>query len=164
MRGVLMALIVASTAAAAAAAQTAVEIDRTLTRVNNTAIMTSDVRQARLLRLLAPPPSSDEAILTALENRLLMLNEAARAAIAEPAAAQIAARRQAWAALWPSPAELAAQIQRAGITDRALDGWFRDDLRMESYIAQRFPPDPNRDERIAIWIKDLRQRANLTNN
>ena len=92
-----------------------------------------------------------------------MLNEAARSAIAEPASAQIAARRQAWAALWPSPAELAAQIPRAGITDRALDGWVRDDLRMESYIAQRFPPDPNRDERIATWIKDLRQRANLTN-
>jgi hypothetical protein len=162
MRRVLMALILSATGTAAAA-QTAVEIDRTLQRVNGTAIMMSDVRQARLLRLLAPPPSSDDAILTALENRLLMLNEAARSAIPEPAAAQIAARRQAWASLWSSPAELAAQVQRAGITDRALDGWFRDDLRMEAYIAQRFPPDPNRDERIATWIRDLRQRANLTN-
>jgi hypothetical protein len=160
MRGVLMALILTA-AGTAASAQEPVEIDRTLQRVNGTAIMTSDVRQARLLRLLNPPPASDDAILTALENRLLMLNEAARGAIGEPAAAQIAARRQAWAALWPSPAEVAAQIQRAGVTDRALDGWFRDDLRMEAYIAQRFPPDPRRDERIASWIKDLRQRANL---
>jgi hypothetical protein len=160
MRGVLTALILTATAAAAAA-QAPVEIDRTLQKVNGTAIMTSDVRQARLLRLLTPPPASDEAILTALENRMLMLSEAARSGIGEPAAAQISARRQAWAALWPSPAEVASQIQRAGVTDRALDGWFRDDLRIDLYIEQRFPPDPKRDERIATWIKDLRQRANL---
>jgi hypothetical protein len=162
MRALLTALILTASAAAAAA-QTPVEIDRTLQRVNGTAIMTSDVRQARLLRLLAPPPPSDDAIQTALENRLLMLSEAARSTIAEPAAAQIASRRQAWAALWPSPAELAAQIHRSGMTDRALDGWFRDDLRIDAYIEQRFPPDPKRDERIATWIKDLRQRANLIN-
>ena len=162
MRGVLMASIVAATASVAAA-QTPVEIDRTLQKVNGTAIMTSDVRQARILRLLTPPPASDDAILTALENRLLMLSEAARSGIGEPVSAQIAARRQAWAALWPSPAELTAQIQRSGMTDRALDGWFRDDLRIDLYIEQRFPPDPKRDERLATWIKDLRQRANLTN-
>ena len=161
MRGVLTALLLTATAASAAA-QTPIEIDRTLSRVNNAAIMTSDVRQARILRVLTPAPTSDEAILTALENRLLMLNEAARSAIGEPTAAQIAARRQAWAGLWPSPADLAAQVQRSGVTDRALDGWFRDDLRIDMYIEQRFPPDPNRAERIAMWIKDLRQRANLT--
>ena len=162
MRGVLTVLILTATATTAAA-QTPVEIDRTLTRVSGTAIMTSDVRQARILRLLTPPPASDDAILTALENRLLMLNEAARSAIGEPTAAQIAARRQAWAALWPSPANLTAEIKRSGVTDRALDGWFRDDLRIDMYIEQRFPPDPNRAERIATWIRDLRQRANLTN-
>ena len=162
MRGVLMALILTA-AGPAAAAQTPVEIDRTLQKVNGTAIMMSDVRQARILRLIYPPPASDDAILTALENRLLMLSEAARSAIAEPSAAQIAARRQAWAALWPSPAELSSQIQRAGVTDRALDGWFRDEMWIEMYIDQRFPPDPKRDERLATWIKDLRQRASLPN-
>jgi hypothetical protein len=162
MRALLTALILAATASAAAA-QTPIEIDRTLQRVNGAAIMTSDVRQARILRLLTPPPASDDAVLTALENRLLMLSEAARSGIGEPAAAQIAARRQAWAALWPSPAELAAQIHRSGMTDRGLDGWFRDDLRIDLYIEQRFPPDPKRDERLATWIKDLRQRANLPN-
>jgi hypothetical protein len=154
-------LLTVTMAVAGVSAQTPVEIDRTLQRVNGTAIMRSDVRQARLLRLLNPAPASDDAILTALENRLLMLGEAARAAIAEPAAAQIAARRQAWTATWPSAADLAAQLQRAGMSDRALDGWLRDDLRIESYVEQRFPPDPKRDERIAAWIRDLRLRANL---
>jgi len=40
---------------------------------------------------------------------------------------------------------------------------FRDDLRIDMYIEQRFPPDPKRDERLVTWIKDLRQRANLIN-
>jgi hypothetical protein len=56
MRALLTALILTATRAAAAA-QTPVEIDRTLQRVNGTAIMTSDVRQARILRLLTPPPA-----------------------------------------------------------------------------------------------------------
>ncbi|HXT69576.1 MAG TPA: hypothetical protein VN700_07465 [Vicinamibacterales bacterium] len=150
-----------SLAAGPAAAQTAIEIDRTLSKVNSTAIMTSDVRQARLLRLLAPPPPNDVAILTALENRLLMLNEASRAIVSEPAAEQIAARRRAWTATWASPADLAKEMERAGMSDRALDGWFRDDMRIDAYLEQRFPPDPKRDERIAAWIKDLRSRANL---
>ena len=162
MRGVLAGLVLTTTATVVAA-QTPVEIDRTLSRVNNVAIMTSDVRQARILRVLTPAPTSDDAILTALENRLLMLSEATRSAVAEPTAAQIAARRQAWGALWSSPADLATEVKRSGVTDRALDGWFRDDLRIDMYIEQRFPPDPNRSERIATWIKDLRQRANLAN-
>ncbi len=160
MRAVIAAIAIAL-AAVALAAQTAVEIDRTLTRVYGTAIMTSDVRQARLLRLLTPAPAGDAAILTTLENRLLMLNEASRSTITEPAAEQIAARRNAWAATWPSPGEVSSQMQRAGMSDRALDGWFRDDLRIEAYLAQRFPPDAKRDERVAAWIKDLRARANL---
>jgi hypothetical protein len=153
--------LVAAMTVIGVSAQTPVEIDRTLQRVNGTSIMTSDVRQARLLRLINPPPGSDDAILAALENRLLMLSEAVRAAVAEPAAAQIAARRQSWAASWPSASELAGQIQRAGMSDRALDGWFRDEFRIETYLEQRFPPDPKRDERIAAWIRDLRTRANL---
>jgi hypothetical protein len=83
MRGVLAGLVLTTTATVAAA-QGPVEIDRSLSRVNNVAIMTSDVRQARILRVLTPAPTSDDAILTALENRLLMLSEATRSAVAEP--------------------------------------------------------------------------------
>jgi hypothetical protein len=158
---ILTAALAICLVAGTASAQAPVEIDRTLTRVYGTAIMTSDVRQARLLRLLTPAPAGDAAILTTLENRLLMLNEASRSTITEPAADQIAARRAAWTATWPSPADVSSQMQRAGMSDRALDGWFRDDLRIEAYLAQRFPPDAKRDERIASWIKDLRSRANL---
>lgn len=144
-----------------ASAQSPVEIDRTLQRVYGTVIMASDVRQARLLKLLTPAPPNDAAIQTEIENRLVILNEATRAASPEPPADQIAARRRAWAATWSSPAELASQMQRAGMSDRALDGWFRDTLKIEAYLEQRFPAEPKREERIAAWIKDLRARANL---
>lgn len=157
MRAIVCAVVIGG---AVAYAQKPVEIDRTLQRVHGTAIMSSDIRQARLLRLVSA--QSDDAIQTTLENRLLMLSEAARAAVEEPAAAQIAARRQAWTASWPAGTDVAAQLHRAGMSDRGLDGWFRDELRIEAYLTQRFPPqDPKRDERIAVWIKDLRQRANL---
>jgi hypothetical protein len=159
MRTIVAGVLIMS---AAVSARQAVEIDRTLQRVHGTAIMSSDVRQARLLRLLTPQPPSDEGILTALENRLLMLNETSRAAIADPAPAQIAARRQEWQARLPPGTDLRALLERAGMTDRGLDGWFRDDLRIEGHLEQRFPPqDARRDERIAEWIRGLRVRANL---
>jgi hypothetical protein len=157
-----VAVCIVALASTALAAQKPIEIDRTLQRVYEATIMASDVRQVRMLRLVTPAPDSDQAAQTALENRLLMLREAARGAIAEPAADQIAARRQAWTAAWPAGTDLPALLQRAGMNDRALDGWFRDDLRIEAYLDQRFSqPDPKRDERIAAWIRDLRARASL---
>jgi hypothetical protein len=145
------------------AAQKPIEIDRTVQRVYGTAIMSSDIRQARLLRLLEPAPASDEAALTAIENRLLMLHEAARGAVTDPSVDQIAARRRTWQASWPAGTDLAALQQRVGMSDRALDGWFRDDLRIQTYLDQRFSrTDARRDERIALWIRELRTRANLT--
>ena len=140
-----------------------VELDRTLQRVYGTPIMSSDVRQVRLLRLISAGAGSDEAILTALENRLLMLREVARGSIAEPPPVRIAARRDAWAASWPPGTDLPALMARAGMTDQALNGWFRDDLHIEGYLDQRFgqPDDARRAARIADWVRDLRARANL---
>ena len=155
-------LVIIALASASLAAQKPIEIDRTVQRVHGTAIMSSDIRQVRLLRLVDPAPGTDDAAQTALENRLLILNEATRGAIAEPRPEQIAARRQAWTSSWPPGTDLQALLQRAGMNDRALDGWFRDDLRIEAYLDQRFSqPDPKRDERIAAWLRDLRSRANL---
>src|SRR5512134_3354908 len=72
------------------------EIDRTLQRVYDTAIMTSDIRQVRLLKLLPEAGDGDQATLTALENRLLILREVGRVSTKEPGEDAIAQRRQAW--------------------------------------------------------------------
>lgn len=158
MRAVALALIFSS----ALAAQNAVEIDKTVRRVYETAIMASDVRQVRLLRLPGAVANSDDEALLILENRLLMLREAARGEVSGPTSDQIAARRKAWESSLSPGTDLQALLRRAGMGDRALDGWFRDDLRIETHILQRFGDvDPRRDERVAAWIQTLRQRANL---
>lgn len=158
MRAVIVGLILSGFAAV----QKPVEIDRTLRRVHGAAIMASDVRQARLLRLVGSASGSDDAALTALENRLLMLRDAVQAAVGEPQAPQIAARRKTWTDSWPAGTDLPALLDQCGMTDRGLDGWFRDDLRIEAHLDQRFgAPGARREDRITAWIRDLRLRANL---
>ena len=145
-----------------AAAQTPIEIDRTLQKVYGTAVMSSDVRQAKMLRLLTPAPENDGAVQTALENRLLILHEAARSGLEDPTPARIADRKRAWLSSWPPGTDMPKLLERGGMSDRALDGWFRDDLRIDAYLQSRFSqPDQKRDERVAEWLRDLRHRANL---
>ncbi|HEX5069084.1 MAG TPA: hypothetical protein VFV78_02625 [Vicinamibacterales bacterium] len=150
----------------AAPPRQAVEIDRTLQHVYNTAIMASDVRQCRQLRLLPEAGAGDERILTALENRLLLLREVSRQAptTAQPSAAAIAARRQAWTGAWPPGTDVPGLLKANGMTEQALDGWFRDDLRIAAYVDLRFgaTADDARSARVADWIAELRRRANLS--
>lgn len=162
MRVPTLVLIVALVLAAAPTGAQ-VEIDRTLQRVYGTPIMASDVRQVRLLKLMGAGSDSESAVLTALENRALMLREVSRGAAADPTDVEIAARRQAWWASWPAGTDVPALMARAGMNQQGLDGWFRDDLQIEAYLDQRFGPAAatKRSTRIADWVRDLRQRANL---
>jgi hypothetical protein len=166
MRLWLLVPVLAARALAAPLPQ-AVEIDRTLQHVYNTAIMSSDVRQAKQLRLVPESDASNDRVLTALENRLLFLREVGRQAATpatQPSTAAIAARRQAWTASWPAGTDVAALLKSAGMTDQMLDGWFRDDLRIAAYIDLRFgaTADDARATRLAEWIVELRRRANLS--
>ena len=144
--------------------QASVEVDKTLQRVHGTAIMTSDLRQVRLLRLVPEFAQDDLAVQTVLENRLLMLREVSRAAQPEPSAEAIADKRQAWRSAWPAGTDVPALMTRAGMNDRGLDAWFRDELRIGSYVDQRFgqATDATRTPRVADWIRSLRRQANLT--
>lgn len=138
-----------------------VEVDRTLERVYGSVVMSSDVRQVRMLRL-AEGADSDAAAQTALENRLLILRELSRGNVAEPTADRIAEKREAWRRTWPPSTDIPALLAKAGMSAQALDGWFRDELRIAAYLAERFPQSAGRAERIAGWISDLRRRANLS--
>jgi len=156
-----MVVLVVLALGTSAAAQ--IEIDKLLERVNNTPIMASDVRQVRLLKL-APAVEGDAAIQVEIENRILLLVEATRSGVAEPAADQITAKRQMWRAQFPADANMGALLARAGMTEKGLDAWFRDDLRIGAYFDQRFGPvqDERRASRVATLINDLRKRANLS--
>ena len=162
MRSILAAAIGLVLAAPVLRAQQ-VELDRTLERIYGSVVMTSDVRQVRMLKLADGSVDTDAAAQTAIENRLLILRELSRGNVPEPAADRIAERREAWRRTWPAATDIPALLARAGMSSQALDGWFRDELRIEAYVTGRFPQsaDPRRAERINSWINDLRRRANL---
>jgi hypothetical protein len=158
---ILLSLSAVFVAHAAASAQ--VEVDRTVQHVYGVAIMASDIRQARLLNLVPGADQGDKAVQTALENRLLMLREISQAAPAEPTAEAIALRRQSWREAQPAGQDVADLMRRTGMTELALNGWFRDDLRIEAYLDQRFGQehDASRAARVDTWLAGLRRRANL---
>lgn len=131
-------------------------LDRVLLRFGSEIVTTLDVRQARMLKLVAVPNDTDQAYVTALANRRLMLAELRRSPPPEPAADALDARYRDWARrLGDDPA---GKLSRAGMTDAELRGWLRDDLRLDAYVAERFGSRPA-DQ--ANWLGVLRQRAGL---
>jgi hypothetical protein len=141
----------------------AVEIDRVLSTVHATKIWRSDVRQARLLKL-CPPATTDEAILVALENRLLIMAEVSRSPQPyDPPADEVARHRGEWEATLGGGASVTDLLGKAGMTAPELEAWLRGDLKIRKYIEQRFGalPAAERQTRIDEWTKDLRQRAGL---
>ena len=140
----------------------AVEIDRVLSTVHATKIWRSDVRQARLLKLV-PQATTDEAILLALENRVLIMAEVSRSPQAyDPPAEEVARHRSEWERTLGG-GHLPDLLGKAGMTAPELEGWLRADLKIRKYIEQRFGalPAAERQTRIDEWTKDLRQRAGL---
>jgi hypothetical protein len=163
MRGTLIgALAVVAIAIVPARAQQ-IEIDRTLERIYGTPIMTSDVREARLLKLVPEASAGDEQIQRALENRLLIIHEMTRVQAADPGRDAVAARRQTWSTSWPPGTDIPAIMTKCGTTNQALDDWFRSDLQIASFLTQKFGQsgDPGREAKLNEWIADLRKRANL---
>jgi hypothetical protein len=136
--------------------QVVVTLDEIVARVDNEAIQSLDIREARLLKLFGPEVLSDTAILDRLITRRLELADAARYPIAEPTAADIAARRGRWEATLglSAPGALAALLQDAGTTDASLTTWFRDEARLELLENQRFASAPASRDQVAAYVRD----------
>lgn len=114
-------------------------LDRILAIVNGEVVTLSDVRAARQLKLIADADRwTDEQVLNALIERHLTTNEVARYSQAEPAAAEVAARRAAWEAALPRGVTASAALATVGMREGALTDWFRADLRLAAYLDQRF--------------------------
>ena len=138
MRRARAAAIAAAILVIAAPARAQTLIDRVLVRVNADIITQSDVTQVRLLHLTPPEALSDSAIEDALINRRLMLTEISRGPASEPTQAELAARRQEWQTTLGPQANVTELLRRAGATDAFLEGWLRDDIRIQSYLEHRF--------------------------
>ena len=139
------------------------EIDRVLWNFNGVIITTTDVWQARQLKLLSGGAESDADILRALQNRQLILMELRRVPPAAPASGDVASRRRQWeASLGPGP-DVRGLLTKAGMSEKACEGWLTDDLRIQSYLRDRFGmlPEGDRAARTEEWLRGLRQRAGL---
>jgi hypothetical protein len=157
--GLMLVALSGATAGRAASIQT--PIDGVLASVGGDIVTVSDVRQARLLKLIEPSGDTDQAYVDALINRRLMLADLRRNPPPEPTTEAVDAKQQEWTARLGAGANVPDLLLRAGMSDAGLRGWLRDDLRLEVYLDQRFGTSSNRPAAIASWVGMLRQRAGI---
>jgi hypothetical protein len=124
----------------AAATSHAELIDRVLATVGPRVITLSDARAVSRLGLIdvARSPDATAEIVQRLIDRTLVLEEVDRYAPPEPSQAAIQAGVAAIRAHFRSPEEFARALAAAGIEERSVSEWVRNDLRIEQYITQRF--------------------------
>jgi hypothetical protein len=132
-------------------------IERTLAIVGGQAVTLSDVRTAMALGL----SDGDQAAATEqLINRTLILREVQRYAPPEPTEEAVEARLAEIRARLDNGDELDRVLAAGGFTEARLEAWLRDDLRIESYLDQRFSAvGPASDDLVADWVADLRRRT-----
>ncbi|HYN09153.1 MAG TPA: hypothetical protein VES67_17355 [Vicinamibacterales bacterium] len=154
--------IVLVAAAVAGVSGQQAEIDRVLWNFGGSVITTTDVWQARQLKLV-PGGDTDDQILRGLQNRQLILLELRRVSPAPPAAADIATRRREWEASLGPGADVRGLLTKSAMSEKACEGWITDDLRIRAYLRERFGmlPEAERGARTDEWLRGLRQRAGL---
>jgi hypothetical protein len=160
-------------------------IDRVLAILPGQIVTQSDVQAAVDLGLVEVAEAEDRqaAALSALIDRVLMLNEVRRVIPPEPSESAIDARVARIRQRFESSAVLARVLAASGVDERVLRVYAADDLRLASYLEERFsaasqPTDQEvlqagegsrqrlADERrrtlITAWTAELRRRADVT--
>jgi hypothetical protein len=135
-------------------------IERTVAIVAGSAITLSDVRTAIALGFVDAEEADLSAATERLVRRALMLREVERYAPQEPDAAKVEESvRQLRDRLGESA--LATILTSGGFSDVKLRTWIRDDVRIATYLDQRFASDgPDRRQAlIEDWVADLRRRT-----
>jgi len=132
-------------------------LDRVLFKFGTEIVTQLDVRQARMLKLVDASSDTDDAYVEAIVNRRLMLAEMRRLAVPEPSDQVLDARYSEWQRRvgGGSTSEL---LERAGMTDAGLRAWLRDDVKLRTYVDERFNGRPGD---LTRWIASLRQRAGI---
>ena len=100
----------------------------------------------------------------ALENRILILDDLSRSSGLPPTTGdELAARHQQWEARVGGRGRGAELLGEAGMTEKGLDAWLSDDLRIRAYLQRQFGtlPEADRSRAADDWIARLRQRAGL---
>ena len=116
-------------------------IDRVMAVVAGELITLSDVTAALRFGLVPEPPAGQDRLQSALSiliERQLQLTEVNRYLPPEPAAALVDERLAAVRGRFPAQADLDTALAETGLTLAQLRDRVRDDLRIQSYLDQRF--------------------------
>jgi hypothetical protein len=143
-------------------------IDRIMAVVGTQPITLSEVSAARQFGFVPVPAGTKDPTGYALDrliDRALMLVEVDRFQPPEPDAVEITVQIDRLQGRFGSAEAFDKALGVTGTTREQLRRYFRDSLRMQIYVNQRFGTilDPvEREESIAAWIRELRRRAQIT--
>jgi len=140
-------------------------IDRMMATVNRQPILLSDVNAARMFQLAAAPDGGDpiSSTLDRLIERALILEEVERYQPPEPAREEIDKRIEAIRQRMGTPDAFQRALATVGLSEEQLRGIIRNDLRITTYINERFAETEAgaRETLIAEWVVSLRRRAEV---
>jgi hypothetical protein len=139
-------------------------IDRIMAVVGGRPITLSDVTAALQFQLVEPPPGTTDPAAYAAERlieRTLILAEVERFQPPEPDPIEITIRVDALERLAGSTAAFDKRLAVTGMTRDQLRRHIRDDLRITTYLNQRFGGN---DQQAAVrrWVAELRKRTEVT--
>lgn len=137
-------------------------LDRVLAVVGGQVILLSDVRLFLETGLVEEPSEAADPVpptLDRLIERRLILDEAARYVVDDPASSEVDARLRRIERHVGGSGALDAVLAAAGYGRRDLEQVVGDDLRIERYLARRFPSAAARRALIDDWLASLSARA-----
>lgn len=143
-------------------------IDRIMAVVGGRPIILSDVHAAIQFRLIQPPPGTADPLgftLERLVQRTLILAEVERFQPPEPDSIEMTVRMEDLQRRAGSADAFDKALSETGITREQLRRHIRDDLRIATYLNQRFGSTTAAAERsaaIETWMSELRRRADVT--
>ena len=143
-------------------------IDRIMAVVGGQPITLSDVNAALLFRLVDVPAGTPDPIGYTLDRsieRTLILSEVERFQPPEPDPIEITIHIDEIERRFGSPAAFDKALAVTGTTRDQLRRYLRDDLRITTYLNQRFGASTDPAERrtaITTWLAELRKRADVT--
>jgi parvulin-like peptidyl-prolyl isomerase len=143
-------------------------IDRIMAVVGGQPITLSDVTAVLQFHLVEPPQGTRDPLVFAMDrlvDRTLMLAEVDRFQPPEPDPVEITVRVDQLERTAGSTAAFEKSLQVTGSTRDRLRRYIRDDLRISTYMNQRFGAvvtPAGRDAAVAAWLAELRRRAEIT--
>lgn len=143
-------------------------IDRIMAVVSGQPITLSDVTAARQFALVQVPPGTHDPVAYTLDRlieRTLILAEVERFQPPEPDPLEMTLRIDELERRSGSAAALEKALAVVGMTRDQLRRYFRDDLRITTYLNQRFGATTAEAERqagIKAWTSELKRRAEVT--